>query len=435
MEWGGKPVLVIGSAEHYGVLLDKGFDYRTYFAALEREGLNHSRVFSGAYREVSGDFKIENNTLSPAAGDYLAPWARSDQDGYAQGGKKFDLTQWDERYFERLHAVVSEAGKRGVFLEIVLFCFFYKQTWDASPMKLSNNVNGIGDVEGLAAYDLDNTGLQGVQEALTRKIVEGLRDYGNVYYEIINEPYVHFDGDGYQAWQRRIAEVIRETEAGYPRKHLIAQGVNNHEQMVIEPNPDVSILNFHYALPSSVWLNYHLNRLVTNDETGFQGHELFPYRAEAWMFFLAGGGLYSHLDYSFTRECPDGTAEIGEETPGSGGAEWRRQLRILRDFIKRFDFWEMVPAQEVLSLNHAERAAACEAVVFAEHGKTYALYLKGHRTEVPLGVPRGKLKIEWVSPLTGEILGAYEVDHAGGRLSAALPSYEGDIAGRIDYIS
>ena len=37
----------------------------------------------------------------------LAPWARSDDPGYAGGGNKFDLDRWDSAFFERLHAFLA----------------------------------------------------------------------------------------------------------------------------------------------------------------------------------------------------------------------------------------------------------------------------------------------------------------------------------------
>jgi len=46
--------------------------------------------------------------------------------GYANGGAKFDLTQRDTAYFQRLKTFCTEAGKRGIVVEISLFCPFTK---------------------------------------------------------------------------------------------------------------------------------------------------------------------------------------------------------------------------------------------------------------------------------------------------------------------
>ena len=81
--WRGEPTILITSGEHYGALLNLDFDYVRYFDALEIDKLNHTRVFSGTYREVSSSFGITDNPLAPKPNRYVCPWARSDQPGYA----------------------------------------------------------------------------------------------------------------------------------------------------------------------------------------------------------------------------------------------------------------------------------------------------------------------------------------------------------------
>ena len=62
--------------------------------------------------------------------------------------------------------------------------------WALSPMKSSNNVNGVGKVTKHQVYTTDKEpALLAVQEALTRKLVQELNEYDNLYYEISNEPY------------------------------------------------------------------------------------------------------------------------------------------------------------------------------------------------------------------------------------------------------
>ena len=100
--WRGRPTILITSAEHYGAVMNLDFDFRRYLNTLAADGMNYTRVMSGAYVEPEGAFKITRNTLAPRPRRYLAPWARSSQPGYANGGNKFDLSKWDEAYFKRL---------------------------------------------------------------------------------------------------------------------------------------------------------------------------------------------------------------------------------------------------------------------------------------------------------------------------------------------
>lgn len=87
----GKPEILITSAEHYGSVLNAEFVYLKYLDELASCGLNHTRLFSGVYVEPQGAFNIARNTLTPNPGKYLAPWARSDQPGFAARRRKSKL--------------------------------------------------------------------------------------------------------------------------------------------------------------------------------------------------------------------------------------------------------------------------------------------------------------------------------------------------------
>jgi hypothetical protein len=144
----GEPAILIGSTEHYGAVMNLDFDYITYLDELAASELNITRTFSGIYVEPQGAFGIKKNTLAPANGRFIAPWLRSDEDGYANGGNRFDLTKWDEDYFLRLKDFVEEAGKRNIVVELDLFSNFYDTVqWKLSPLHVSNNINGIGNIQ------------------------------------------------------------------------------------------------------------------------------------------------------------------------------------------------------------------------------------------------------------------------------------------------
>ena len=76
--WNSKPTILVTSGEHYGAVLNLDFDFDRYLAALASDGLNHTRTFSSAYREIPHSFGITDNTLAPKPNRYACPWARSD---------------------------------------------------------------------------------------------------------------------------------------------------------------------------------------------------------------------------------------------------------------------------------------------------------------------------------------------------------------------
>jgi hypothetical protein len=425
--WQDRPTILITSGEHYGAVLNRAFNYKPYLAALQAQGLNLTRTFSGAYCEPVGAFKIQGNTLAPAAGDLLCPWARSDTPGYANGGNKFDLAKWDPQYFQRLTDFVAEASRRGVVVEMVLFCPFYEEAmWRLSPMNAANNVNGIGWMERTEVYTLKHEDLLAIQDAMVVRIVEALRDFDNVYFEICNEPYF---GGVTEEWQDHIAGTITGAESALQNRHLIARNIANQSKKIENPNPQVSIFNFHSAKPPvAVAENYHWNRVIADDETGFAGADrVTPYRREGWDFLLAGGGIFDNLDYSFTVGHEEGTAPIS--APGGGGPELRGQLQILKDFVESFDFVRMKPDDSFVKSPLPEGVtvrALCDS------GRAYALYVNGNRlTELAVELPAGEYHAEWVNTKTGGRDNQDSFRHQGGARTLRVPAYADDIALRI----
>jgi hypothetical protein len=426
----GKPVILIGSGEHYGAVLNLDFDYVAYLDELQSRRLNHTRLFSGAYREVASSFGITDNTLAPAPNRYVCPWARGEQPGAQDGGNRFDLARWDEHYFRRLRDFMAQAARRGVVVEMNLFCPFYDdKVWTASPMNERNNVNGIGSCPRDEVYTLKYPALTGVHKALVRKIAGELRDFDNLYYEVCNESWF---GKVAAPWQDEIVATLVEAESGLPARHLIS--LNLDKQVVRTPNPAVGIYNFHYASPPDVvaW-NYDLGRVIGDNETGFRGRQDAYYRAEAWDFITAGGGLYSNLDYSFTARHPAGTF-CDYTSPGGGSPALREQLRTLGDFIHRFDFVRMAPDNRVIRGGIPERAVSARALV--QRGRAYAVYMRSLRkvdsspvrVDLRIELPAGRYAIEWLEPATGRSGPREQIEHAGGERILPSPPFTEDIA-------
>ena len=424
--WRGKPTVLITSGEHYGAVLNLDFDYGPYLEELERHGLNLTRTFSGVYREIPGSFKITGNPLAPKPNRYICPWARTATEGYYDGGGKFDLATWDEAYFARLKDFLTQAARRGVVVELVLFCPMYNdELWKACPMNAANNVSGVGDVGAKQAHTLANGGLLAFQTEVTRKIVTECNAFDNLYYEICNEPYI---GGVTLAWQERIARTIVETEKDLPKKHLIAQNISNGSKQVTDPNPAVSIFNFHYCSPpQAVAMNWGLDRPIGDDETGFKGSADVPYRPDGWDFILAGGAVYSNLDYSFTPDAEDGSA--APKAPGGGGANLRKALGILKRFVEGFDFTRMAPDSACIKGGVPTKATARALV---EKGKQYAVFIRGGtKADLRLDLPNGAYTAEWVNTLTGKVDKRETFEHGGGERTLGSPAYDGEMALRI----
>jgi len=433
----GKPTVLITSGEHYGAVLNLDFDYAVYLKELHARSLNHTRLFSGVYREIPDSFGITDNTLAPLPSRYVCPWARSSELGYFDGGNKFDLNRWDDAYFRRLKDFVAQASCLDIVVEMNLFCPFYTaELWKANPMNATNNVNGVGRCEGTEVYTLRQKDLTELQESVTHKIVEELREFNNLYYEVCNEPY--FGGVTLE-WQHHIVDTIVDEEKDHAVKHLISMNVANGRAKVQNPHPAVSIFNFHYCHPPDVVeMNYGLNKVIGENETGFRGKEDALYRTEGWDFIIAGGGLYNNLDYSFTRNNQNGTF-TEYRSPGGGSLNLRKQLKILKGFIEGFDFIRMKPDNSVIKggqvsgpLSGTPAQINVTARALIEEGKQYAIYVKGGaKIELTVSLPKGNYQLEWIDTKTGKTKKTEGFSHTSGERTLISPNYVEDVALRI----
>ncbi|HKJ66858.1 MAG TPA: hypothetical protein VKA68_02785, partial [bacterium] len=194
------------------------------------------------------------------------------------------------------------------------------------------------------------------------------------------------------------------------------------------PDPNVSIFNFHYAAPPATGAdNYHLNRPLGDDETGFDGNEPEPYRLEGWDFILAGGAIYDNLDYSFTVGHEDGTAE--NNAPGDGGPVLRSQLEILKEFIEGFRFIHMQPDSGIVGDTLPDWITVR---ALREEQKAYAIYINGDGlTTLDLQLPDGRYSVEWVNTNTGETAQSGSAESVQNSIRLSVPSYTTDIALRL----
>lgn len=446
----GKPTILVTSGEHYGAVMNADFDYEKYLLTLKKEGLNYTRIFLGPYSEMGDNlFGIINNTMNPKPESWVTPWTKDLTSG------KYDLYQWNEAFFSRLKGFVSAASVNGIVVEVTLFTSYYtNQQWKTSPFNPKNNIQQFDSISFKQVNTINNSQLMEVQEKYVRKVVQELNPFGNIFFEIQNEPWsdnpnlvekiaetdtlthpfawqklVETAKTESLEWQKRIAQIITEEEKNLPNKHLIAQNISNFKGKIENPDPNISIFNFHYAYPVAASENLGLKKAIGLDETGFMPKVDFHYRSQAWKFMLAGGALYNNLDYSFIVGKEDGTHRIDAGTPGWGHPEFRKQLKIMKDFIESFDFISMKPDNSILQVNKGNVA---EFQVLAETGKQYAIYLdKGNQAEIKLQLPDGEYMAEWVNTLTGIPIRTENLTAKNMSATVICPEFQEDIVLRI----
>jgi len=211
------------------------FDFDAYLNFLERHGHNFIRLWAWdsstwdtrANGDLGKDFIHECGPL---------PWPRTGPGNARDGKPKFDLTKFDPAYFERLRNRVSAAGKRGIYVSVMLFEGWGLMhgnrrrgtkdawAWHTHPFHADNNTSGInGDVDGDGftgeVHRLASAKVNALQAAYIRKVVDTVNDLDNVLYEVINE-------GGQKDWDWWVVKTIHDYERTKPEQHPV--GITGH---------------------------------------------------------------------------------------------------------------------------------------------------------------------------------------------------------------
>jgi len=205
----GRAILLTG-AHTWNNLVDMGrgdppeaFDFGAYLQFLERYGHNFIRLWT--WDSVTWDTRV----LGRWGKDFVHhvaphPWPRIGPGKALDGKPKFDLKQFDPEYFKRLRSRVSEAGRRGIYVSIMLFEGWGLMhgnhgraapagwAWRGHPFHPGNNLNGIdagikSDPNTGNPCSLVHREVNAIQAAYIRKVVDTVNDLDNVLYEVINE--------------------------------------------------------------------------------------------------------------------------------------------------------------------------------------------------------------------------------------------------------
>lgn len=383
-----KPLVLITSASHYGAPINRLYNYRLELDELHKHGLNLVRIFGGHYKEIPGDFGISNNILGPEDKDYICPFIMREG--------KYSLTEYNPEYFERLEEYVGECQKRDIILEISIFCPFYHDgLWEISPFNSKNNINDIEEISRFEFHTLKNKKLLQLQEQYVEKIIKTVNKFDNVYFEIVNEPWVTEIPVEFELY---FARFIIKTEALLPNTHMIARNpANGWERVTYEK--EISLLNFHYASPPfAVKANEDLPCAIGLNETGFKGTDIEVYRKQAWEFILSGGALFNNLDYSFTVGYENGTW-FNENDPGAGNSELRAQLGLLTKIINSIDLKTAKPDMAPIRKCHALHGQGL--CITTE--KEYLFYFaSNNELFLTLDIPEGEYVLDTVNAITGE---------------------------------
>jgi len=153
------------------------------------------------------------------------PWPRTGPGNATDGKPKFDLSQFDQSYFDRLRSRATMLNQNGIYAVVQLFdglgLLANRCSNDGFPLSGPNNVNGIDDGGGTGSMTMGGpNAITNVQDAYVRHAVDTLNDLPNVLWQVSEEA----PGNS-MWWQNHMIDLLHSYEAGKPLQHVVGDAV------------------------------------------------------------------------------------------------------------------------------------------------------------------------------------------------------------------
>jgi hypothetical protein len=283
--------------------------------------------------------------------------------------------------------------------------------WRGHPFNSANNVNGVdgdrnGDGVGHELHTLGDSIALRYQEVYVRAIVNSLRGWDNVMYEISNE-----SEGGSLAWQQRMVRLVRAVDSAGGGRHPVGltamyPGGRNDSLLAagvewISPNgPLIPTLQ---ASGTKVVLH------DTDHLCGVCGSESWP-----WASFLQG---YNPLFMDLWDGESMGMIAQGYDPGDTRWAAIRSNLGVVAGLARRVPLAELIPAPAAAS------SGLCLARVGAGAGVVRVAYFGKGAGSLALSDQGGPLEAFWVVPARGDVWPGGQL--IGGRRVRVRAPFEG----------
>jgi hypothetical protein len=399
------------------------FNFSEYLEFLR--SLNHNFIRLWVAEQATSASHTGNHYRAPLPYHRLGP-------GTALDGKpKFDLSQFNQAYFDRLRSHVLAARDRGIYVSVMLFngcsvesfeelLHLDRNPWLGHPFNRHNNINGIdgdpnNDNQGPEIHTLSEDpkiiAVRTFQEAYVRKVIDTLNDLDNVLYEIGNEIEPHST-----TWQYYMINFIKAYEGHKPKSHPVGMTFQSI------PGPSNAVL---FSSPAD-WISPG-----TVDIPGGTSESKYrddPPAANGSKVILSDtdhlwgvGGDWVWVWKSFLRGLnPIYMDPYGSQDFTQVDERVRKAMGYTVAYAKKINLAGMVPRSDLASTTYA----------LANPGVEYLIYLpseaqwRNEKATVDLSASDKVFRVEWCNPRTGELTDSGTV--TGGRPQSFTAPFLGD---------
>jgi uncharacterized repeat protein (TIGR01451 family) len=432
----GRPLILNGS-HTWNSLQDWGtngsprpFDFDAFVSFLVAHGHNFTLLW---YVELPKFCGLPTTATSyPDFTVDLHPWQRTGPELASDGRPRFDLTRFNQAYFDRLRAraqALNDAGiYAGVYTFTAEFVWRYGCGTDGYPFKSGNNINGIGGSDGTSTFTMTApNAITAIQDAYVEKVVDTLNDLPNVLWIVSEE-----GPPGSEWWNAHQIAHIRSYESTKPFRHPIGYAgiLYDSDTTVFNSDADWVAGAARIAPTTSCGSGTPRCKVNVNDSDhsyfGMWNDSAQVNRNYAWQNFTNGNQVLFMDPYnvSYPREsrnlCPSPTNAICTG-PAARWENFRENLGDILRYSRKLNLANVTPRGSLTSTSHClaqTPSAGAEYLIYAPQGGSFTVNLSA--------MPSSRtLNVEWFNPSTGATTVASPIA-AGSSSQTFTPPFSGD---------
>ncbi len=365
------------------------------------------------------------------------PWQRTGPGTATDGGLKFDLTKFDQGYFDRLRARAAALNGAGIYAGVYLFTGewlnVYRCSTDGYPFTGANNINGIED-----GYRSGSSGNGSVsmtapnaitdrQDAYVRKVIDTLNDLPNVLWIVSEEASANSTW-----WNAHIVSLVQTYEGGKPFRHPVGYATlaGGGDSTIVNSDADWVAPTVQISPTTTCGTGTPRCKVNINDSDhsyfGMWNDSALGNRNYAWKNFTNGNQVLFMDPYvvDYPREgrnlCAAATNGICTG-PDTRWDNFRDTLGAILTYSRKLNLANVRPRSSICSTANClaqTPQAGAEYLVYAPSGGSFTVDLSA--------MPASRtLAVEWFNPSTGATVSAAPVA-AGSPSRSFAPPFSGD---------
>jgi Putative collagen-binding domain of a collagenase len=435
--------LILNGSQTWNTFQDWGtegspqvLDFDAFINFLTRHGHNFTLLWTEEMPRFCGLPMTASSppdfTVSPL------PWKRPGPGTATDGGLKFDLTKFDQSFFDRLRTRTQALDKAGIYAGVYLFTgeflHVFRCSGDGYPLTGTNNINGIDD--GYLGSGKTGTGaismtapnaITRVQDAYVEKVIDILNDLPNVLWIVSEEA-----SDNSLWWNNHQIAHIRAYEATKAHQHPVgyAAPIGVWDSVIYNSDADWVAPQVEVSPSSSCGTGNPPCKVNVNDSDhsyfGMWRDSPEQNRNYTWENFTTGNQVLFMDPYVvyYPREnrnlCASPTHSICSR-PDARYDNFRDNLGYILKYSRKLSLAKVWPRDSLSSTGYClaqTPSVGAEYLVYAPSGGRFTVDLSAMPSS-------RRLVVEWFNPSSGTAIAGGSIP-AGQSSQAFTPPFGGD---------